>query len=67
MTNCWGGHRQPIDAPGRLRKLTLVRHRIGERRYRELRYSMDVARARLDIIRLAKEMGRIKAELALHV
>jgi hypothetical protein len=45
-----------IDHKGRLRQLTRIRRQVGEQRFRELRYSMQTAQARLKIWRLLREM-----------
>jgi hypothetical protein len=57
----WGP--QSIDRPEQLRRMTRMRRHLGERRYRELRYSMATARARLDLRRLVGEMKAIRSQL----
>ena len=62
---CWTtwGPQATIDRPERLRRYTRIRRRLGERRYRTLRYSMGCAHAGLKLHQLIRDLGQINAEL----
>lgn len=62
---CWTtwGPQPVIDSPARLRRYTRLRQRMGELRYRRLRYSMANAQNTLTLHRLVRELGWIQKQL----